>query len=263
MMELPEGRTLRIYVATVVGLGACMGVAAAAIGRGSNDSLLLLSLVLAGAVSERFKVSLFGDSHVSSSAILTMVAAVVGGPRDAVIVAALLGAAVNLGGIVPAYKTAFNVSVYVLTSLAFLGAFDALSHGTFASGYYELVPATVAVVADFALNALLVAVAIGMASNQSPLRVVRSQHLWLIPHYLPLGALVFVALAGYEAIGVPIIAVLALPVAGLQLTALLYSSLKRSYVARTDDLEQRLNTVNAELARLQELDNGRASQPAA
>ncbi len=253
MKQLPEGRTLRAYVAGIVGLGAIVGLPAVWAGSGSNDLALLFSLLLAGALSERFKVTLLGDCHVSSSAFLAMAAAVLGGPRDAVIVAAVLGVSANLGGVIPAYKTLFNVSVYLLSSLAFLGVFDALSHATAASGYYVVLVATAAVMVDFAVNALLVAIAIGLSSGRSPLRVMKEQHLWLAPHYLPLGVALFVAIAGYDAIGVPIVVLLALPIAGMQMATAVYSSLKGAYAAQTAEVEERIGAIQLELARLRAL----------
>lgn len=234
-------------------------------GGSSGDIVFLSMLVIAGAASERFKVGLFGDSHVSSSAFVIMVAALTGGARDATIVAAVLGVATNLGGTTPAYKTAFNVATYVLSGLAFVMTFDALmSHGAFSNPpYYGVIPATITALADFIVNALLVGGAIALSSHRRVASVAREKYAWLVPHYLPLGALLFVASVGYQSNGVGIVPVLAAPIAGIQCAQLLYSSLKRASEARIEDVEARIQAVQAELARSQSLLSGRPGGAAA
>src|SRR5438128_1900186 len=103
--SFPETLPLRVFVAAIVSAGATAIAVAGTMGSGSGDLLLLLGLILAGAASERFKVGLFGDSHVSLGAVTIMAAGLIGGPRDALLVASTVAVAVNLGGAVPLYKT--------------------------------------------------------------------------------------------------------------------------------------------------------------
>ncbi len=252
MIILPAQNRLRAYVTSIIAAGALAGLAAAVLGGGPTNISLLLALVLAGAVSERFKVSLFGDCHVSSSAFLAMMAGLIGGPADAVIVASALGLSSNLGGVLPLYKSLFNVAVYVLSSLAFLCAFDVMTaNAAFSNDTHRIVPATIAALVDFGVNSLLVAIAIGLATEQSPIRIIRRQHLWLTPHYLPLGALLVAAVVGYGAGGAVIVAVLAAPVAGIQIATFVYSSMRRAFESHIREVEVRIEAVQAELARMQ------------
>jgi hypothetical protein len=258
MITLPENKTLRSYVFVAIALAAVAVLTATIFGGSSSDLAFLSLLVLAGAVSERFKVSLFGDSHVSLSAFAIMVAAVIGGARDAIVVAAVLAVAANVGGRVPAYKTAFNVAAYVLSALSFVAIFDLLSSiGSLSKGPYLIVPATLAAMGDFAVNTLLIAGAVAFASQRSIRAVIQEKYLWLAPHYLPLGVLLYVSFTGYESIGVTVVPVLAMPVAGIQLAVLLYSSLKRSSDDQIREVEERIKAVQTELARAQMLIAGR------
>lgn len=265
MVSLRKNRTLKAFVLATIGFGAVGGALAGVLSDGSGDLLFLSLLVVAGTVSERFKINLFGDCHVSLSAFVAMAAGVVGGPRDAVIVAALLGLLANVGGAVPAYKTLFNIAVYVLSALSFVAVVSLLT--TFdglASGPYEIAALTPAVMIDFALNAMLVAVVVALASNTSAVAVVRTKYLWLAPQYLPLGALVFVASIGYQEIGAAIVLVLAVPVAALQLGSLLHANLRHSYDENISEVEERIIAVQLELARVQSASKQRGAQePAA
>lgn len=252
MVSLPEKQTLKAYVVVTAACALIAGLLTATLGGGSGDVLFLSLLVVTGTVSERFKINLFGDCHVSLSAFVAMAAGMIGGPRDAVIVAALLGLLANVGGTVPAYKTLFNVGVYVLSALAFVAALSLLTtFNGLASGPYQIIAATPAVMLDFAVNALLVAVAVGLASDTSAMAVMKQKYLWLTPQYLPLGALLFVAGIGYEEIGAVIVLVLALPVAAIQLGTLLYADLRHAYDADIAEVEQRIMAVQLELARVQ------------
>src|SRR2546426_4113528 len=120
LFSLPGRRSVATYVGAVVGAGAIAIALAGIFGSGSDDLVLVAALIIAGALSERFKVGLFGDSHVSLSAAACMAAGIIGGPRDVVLVAACMAIAANVGGVVPLYKTVFNIAVYALASLAFV-----------------------------------------------------------------------------------------------------------------------------------------------
>lgn len=257
VFSLPAGGALRGYAAAVTAAGALAAVLAATLGGGSDDAILIAGLVIAGAVSERWKVSLFGDAHVSLSAVVLMAAGLAGGPRDIAIVAPLVAVAVNLGGVVPLYKTAFNAAVYVLASLAFLATVNVFVMHTQPHDWLRVVlPATLGVGVYFVFNAALVGTAVSLASGESVLAVIRGRYLWLLPNYLPLGPIAAAFLFGYGSAGAWAIAIFALPAAAVQVAVYLFAALKRSSEARVLDVEERIRIIEAELAQVRRLDSG-------
>lgn len=257
LFSLPDGRTLRAYVAVVAAAGAGAAALAAALGHGSNDLGLIAGLLLAGALSERWKVGLFGDAHVSLSAAVLMAAGLAGGPRDVAIVAPLLAVAVNLGGTVPLYKTVFNAATYVLASLAFLATVNLFVPRPDAGDWLGIVvPATAGVGVYFAVNAGLVAVAVVIASGERLIDVVHGRFVWLLPNYLPIGAIAAAFMLGYDAIGAWAILVFAAPAAGVQVALALFAAAKRSGDERLREMEERMRVVEHELELVRRLDVG-------
>lgn len=255
IFSLPAGRALRAYVAVVTAAGATAAAFAATVGHGSGDVGLIAGLVVAGAVSERWKVGLFGDAHVSLSAAVLMAAGLAGGPRDVAIVAPLLAVAVNLGSVVPLYKTVFNAATYLLASLAFLVTVNIFVPQPDAGDWLHVVaPATAGVGVYFAVNAALVAVAVVLASGESMLDVVRGRFLWLLPNYLPVGAIAAAFLLGYDSIGAWAILVFAGPAAGVQIALVLFAAVKRSGEEQLREMEERMQAVERELALARRLD---------
>jgi hypothetical protein len=263
-MSMREHRTQQIYVGAVSLAGLSALVAAVVFGNSSSDPAFVLGLIAAGALSERFKVNLFGGSHISLSALACMAAALTGGARDGVIVAVVLALAVNLGGSVPAYKTCFNVATYVLSTLAFLLTYGLITGGfSWSFGPWLVVPLTCGALAHFAVNTSLVAGAIAIASGSSPFKVMRRQFLWLVPQYLPMGVLLFASEAGYASTGAWSLLVLAAPVLGIQAGMLLYANLKRAYDTKVQDVEERIRRVEAELAQVRRAELGGGGHAAA
>ena len=262
IFSLPDGRTLRAYVAIVTAAGVLAAALAATFGHGSGDAGLIAGLVLAGAVSERWKVGLFGDAHVSLSAAVLMAAGLAGGPRDIAIVAPLLAVAVNLGSVVPLYKTIFNAATYVLASLAFLATVNIFVPQPDAGDWLHVVaPATAGVGVYFAVNAALVAVAVVLASGERVLDVVRGRYLWLLPNYLPIGAIAAAFLLGYDSIGAWAILVFAGPAAAVQVALHLFAAVKRSGDERVQEVEERMRIVERELALARRLDGDGGARP--
>lgn len=242
---------LRWYIIVIVAAAAAAVAAVWTAGDGVHQGATLASVIAAGVLSERLKVSLFGDSHVSLSAFICMFAGVVGGATDLVIAALILGAATGLAGRVPSYKVVFNMGAYVLSSLAFLGVLRVLDAsrgpgGAIAARWASL---TAGVLAEYVVNAVVVGLAIALSSRRTLSDVVRAKFLWLLPHYLPLGALLLGAEVAYHAAGVWALVQLAIPVGAIQLAIFSYSALQRSYEARLAETEGRFERVQEELAR--------------
>jgi len=256
---MPEERSLQRLVAVVVACGGVAAALAGAFGSSSGDALLIAGLILGGALSERFKVRLFGDSHVSMSVFACMTAALVGGARDAAIVAPVLAIAANLGGKVPMYKTVYNCAVYTLSSLACVAAFEAMGPLRTAqpvTGW--MAGATLAALAYYAVNAGLVAAAVATASGRTLGAVWQEKFLWLAPHYVPVGTMVFAAEIAYRASGGWALLLLAVPIASTHVAMALYSSLNESSTARMAEAEGRYRAIEQELARVRRLDGSAA-----
>jgi len=247
---VPDGGWLRAHVLAVVILGGA--AAAGGVYRGGTlEPPLLIGLILAGAASERFKVGLFGDSHVSLAAAVCMATAIIGGPRDAVVVASLLALSCNLGGRLPLYKTLFNVAVYVLSTLAFRAAFQAFDVAPDSDAWPRIIiPATLASAAYFIVNAGLVAGAVGLAAERDIGSVVREKYLWLVPHYLPLGVLAAAFATVHAVAGAWAILIFGIPAASVQVALYQYSRSSKAHVERLREAEARIKKVEAELAML-------------
>jgi hypothetical protein len=255
VFELPTGRALIAFVVSVTAAGAAAITLAGFFGSGSGNLTLIAGLVIAGAVSERFKVGLFGDAHVSLAAVAMMAAGLIGGARDVVIVAPLIAIAVNVGGVVPFYKTAFNVAAYTLASLAFLGTVRLAGATPLTAAWPQsVVAATVGTAVYFALNTALIATAVSIASGNRFADVIRGRYLWLLPHYLPLGALAASLAHAYDPTGAWSIAIFAAPVAAVQFALYQYASLRRTNAASLREIEERMRLVEAELTLARTLD---------
>jgi hypothetical protein len=256
LLGLPGRTALKAYVTSTATAGVVAIALAAAFGAGTGDMALIAGLVVAGAASERWKVGLFGDAHVSLAAVAMMVAALAGGARDAVIVAPLVAVAVNFGGVVPLYKTAFNIAAYALATLAFLGTVRLCALTPIGDGWPEMViAATFGATAYFAVNTAMVAFAVALAAGGRATAVIRERYLWLLPHYVLMGAVAAMMAHAYAPAGAWVIAVFAVPVAATQVALHQYSTLKQQLnAARAQGVEERLKDVEAELALARRLD---------
>jgi hypothetical protein len=256
LFSLPTGRALIAFVASVTAAGAAAIALAGFFGGGSGNLTLIAGLVIAGAVSERFKVGLFGDAHVSLASVAMMAAGLIGGPRDVVIVAPLLAIAVNFGGVVPLYKTAFNAATYTLASLAFLSAVRFCDATPLTADWPQsVIAATIGSVVYFALNTALVTTAVSIASGQRFAETIRGRYLWLLPHYLPLGAIAASLAHAYDPAGAWSIVIFAAPVAGVQIALYQYATLRRANAVSLREVETRMRAVEAELTLARHLDS--------
>ena len=250
VLGLTGRRLLATYVGAVVAAGVTAIALAAAFGTTSGDLVLIVALIVAGALSERFKVGLFGDSHVSLAAATCMAAGIIGGPRDVVLVAPCVAIAANFGGALPLYKTAFNVAVYVLASLVFVGTFHLTAFVSVGADWPQmLIPATIAALAYFAVNVVFVAGAVSLSSSQPVAAVIKEKYLWLAPHYLPLGAVAAAMASGYGFAGAWIIPLFAIPLASIQMAMFQYSAARVRDLEQLRDAQARIEAVEAELER--------------
>lgn len=243
-------RELRLtwYVGVVVILSVVAGTACIAWGASSGSVGLVVGLIAFGASTERFKVKLFGETNISLSVLATGAAAVTGGAADAIIVAATVGAIVHLGSDSPLRKVAFNSAAYALSTVSFVLVYDLVGR-TVQTGTWtaELLPATVAVMADLSANALLVGIVLCLATGESLRQIVTRNYAFLTLQYLPFGAVIAVAGSGYPVLGVWIVPLLAVCAAGTQIMTSQYIAMRRAYEAGEQEIAELVERLDAQL----------------
>lgn len=197
-------------------VGAVGGAGAALLVTGlsrptSDDLLLLLSLVAAGALAERYAVSLF-RSDVSVGVAAVLVAAIVAGLWGIAVVAPPVVLAGHLRTNAAWYKRIYNVAVYLLAGGAFVGVFHAFGDSGAPDAWPQvLAPALLGALANFAINSGLIAAAIGVSEDQSVASRWRETFQWLLPQYVILGLVATAAASAYHVLDVWGLVVFAAP----------------------------------------------------
>ena len=181
------------------------GAVAAGLGAWSwqgQDLAALLVLALLAAVAERFDISLYGDSRVSLAFVPIFSAILLFGLWGLAVVVTVAVAASAIGVDRPLHKTLFNFGVLMLaggSSVLILQSFG--SAGSPSVLPQVIGPAALAAGANFAINSLLVAVAVGLSTGRHVWSVWDEKFRWLWPHYLILGGLGLAIAAAYTAMG--------------------------------------------------------------
>ena len=206
-------KRLAILVATVGATGAA--VLAFGASRYTADHLaVLLTLVVLGALAERYAVGLF-DSHVSVGVIAVLAAGMLAGLWGVALVAPPIVLAGQLGDDAAWYKRMYNVATYLLAGAAFAGCFHAFGPEP-AAWPSVLLPALLGTLANFAVNSGLVAMAIAVDLDEPLLAAWRRRYLWLLPQYMVVGLVATAAAAAYQVLGLWGLAVFAAPAAGIR-----------------------------------------------
>lgn len=214
-MEKKRNRPLQALVTAVV----CSGLAVLALGAAqhtSHDLDVLLTLIVLGALAERYAVGLF-SSYVSVGVVTVLVAAILSGPWGVALVAPAIVLAGELRTGSAWYKRLYNVAVYLLAGAAFAGIFRAFETQAAPDDWPEvLAPALLGAVANFAINSALVATAIALSKGGSPLTRWQQSYQWLLPQYLVVGLAAMAAATAYQVLGLWGLAVFAAPVIGIR-----------------------------------------------
>ena len=201
----------------------------------------LLVLALLAAIAERFDISLYGDSRVSLAFVPIFSAILLFGLWGLALVATVAVAASAIGVDRPAHKTLFNFGTLMLAGgasvliLRFFG--DAAQPDELPQA---IGPAALAAAANFVINSMLVAVAVGLSTGHRVWSVWDEKFRWLWPHYMVLGGLGLAIAAAYTAMGLwGILVFLAPPV-------MMHISI-RQYVDRTSKGVVELRRAHDEL----------------
>jgi putative nucleotidyltransferase with HDIG domain len=205
------------------------------------DWLGLGLLVAIAAASERFGISLYGDSSISIAFVFLLAAAMQYGAEGVLVVAPLMALAGHSFGSLPLNKLVYNVSVTTLGGLAAAGVFHVVT-GTLADAPQAavLLPALLAAGANYVVTAGLVAWIISLSAGDRLLQVWSEKYLWLLPHYVVLGVFGFIVAFGYQELGVPGLLVMTTP-------PLLIRYGIKQYVGRTTQTIAVLKATNSEL----------------
>lgn len=213
----PKQPDIRLWLWIAFVAVAGLAVLAFGASRPTSDELgLLLTLIVLGALAERYAVGLF-DSHVSVGVVAVLAAAVVAGPWGVALVAPPIVLAGDLGSDSAWYKRLYNVATYLLAGAAFAGVFQAFGDRATPDDWPEvLAPALLGALANFAINSGLVATAIALSNGEPVLAAWRQRYQWLLPQYLVVGLAAMATATAYHMLGLWGLAVFAAPVAGIR-----------------------------------------------
>jgi diguanylate cyclase (GGDEF)-like protein len=246
--ELPVAA--RIHVAAVMcgGIAACIW--SVRLGAFERPWLLLL-LVLTSIAAHTLKIDL--PLSTSSSTLSTGYAVGfaslllfgIGPVLWMMVSGAWAQCTLNTKGRNRWYQTAFSISTLTLSMLA-AGVTLAATGGTVLTAPADVVvPSIVAsALVYFLVNSTLMALAIGLSSNRSPLEIWDREFIWGAPNYF-MGALAAtVAVQGLHRFG---LAAIILLIAPLFLTYRLY----KAYVSRVDEMSRANRELHVEVQRAQ------------
>jgi putative nucleotidyltransferase with HDIG domain len=187
-------RPLRTYILAVLLAGVATPLVAASAGvvASLDDLWLALALAVATAFAQLRPVHLGPKIKLTVEDAATYAAAITLHPFAAVLVAGL-GTVVGLRFARPAswYNRAFNVAVVVLGTGASAGVYRALERDGGAS--LDAYAAVAAMVAKFAVENLLVDVAVALQLRRSPVAAWWQTHRAAIPHHVALYIVGFLA----------------------------------------------------------------------
>lgn len=188
-----------LVAATTVTAAACL-VGAALTDR-ANVSLALAAFVLLAALTDLREVRLPVVGVVTLSFVPVLAALIELGLWDALVVAAVSGAA-TAGFTRDRLKVTFNIANYVVSTCAAGLLYLALLPPE--SRFLEnVVPAFAATVVDFLVNTWLLAAVVALSSTGRIVSVWRRNYEWALPGYLTGATFALAAAWLYGALGIP------------------------------------------------------------
>jgi signal transduction histidine kinase len=188
----PQAARLYVGATTVVGAVVLGAMAPTTLPDPTLFLFLLLTVGVTSAWKVNLPISLASGSTLSVSYAADLMALLLLGPHAAVAIAAVGAWAqctVNVKRRYPLYRTAFSVAAEVLTMAATGAAYRALGggHGPFEVAAL-LKPLVGAIATYFLCNTSLVAMAIGLSTGRSPLRVWCDEFLWSATSFVVAGS---------------------------------------------------------------------------
>jgi serine phosphatase RsbU (regulator of sigma subunit) len=182
-------------------LAATAGLIAAAWIDGATVSLALGAFVLLAALTDLREVRLPVVGIVTLSFVPVLAALIELGLWEALVVAAVSGAA-TAGFTRDPLKVTFNVANYIVSTFAGGLLYLALlpADATFLE---KVVPAFAATAIDFLVNTWLLAAVVALSSANRAVTVWRNNYEWALPGYLTGATIAIVAAWLYAALGIP------------------------------------------------------------
>jgi serine phosphatase RsbU (regulator of sigma subunit) len=189
-----------LAVATTTLAAACCLIAAAW-ADGATVSLALGAFVILAALTDLREVRLPVVGIVTLSFVPVLAALIELGLWEALVVAAVSGAA-TAGFTRDPLKVTFNVANYIVSTFAGGLLYLALlpSEATFLE---KVVPAFAATAVDFLVNTWLLAVVVALSSSSRAFVVWRRNYEWALPGYLAGATFALVAAWLYATLGIP------------------------------------------------------------
>src|SRR5581483_9848637 len=202
-------RRLALLVGLVGALGTAAGIVGAIFGHSTDFVGLAVIVVLVG-LGEALSLELEETGSISVSAVGSLTAAAIIGPRAALPLAITMSAVAWSARRVSFHHNLFNVGIISLATLAATGIFSLHFSGPIGTGVF-VASGLVAGAAYFIVNTALLSVAVGLEGRESFVRVWRERFAWLTPHYVTYGFIAAVIYEAYKPIGAWAIVVFALP----------------------------------------------------
>jgi putative nucleotidyltransferase with HDIG domain len=204
------GRLLLSLVALVAASGVAIMAHAVVSAPESTDWWLLAALTCLAIFAERTDFSMYGSSRVSLAFVPIFAAILSGGFIGLALVVPLAVLASAWGR--PIYKTAFNFGTLMIAGAASVIVLKSFSDYNYVNDWPQvLAPATLAGMANFLVNSILVATAISLSGSARLRDVWKESFLWLLPHYVTLALIGLAIVAADGAIGVWGVAVFVAP----------------------------------------------------
>lgn len=246
--KLPA-QPLNLPLALLVGVTLAAGLALAALGalRADVEAWQAVAVfALLAVLAEKSDLSVYGDSRVSLAFVPIFASLILAGMTGLAIVVSLAMLASAAGR--PHYKTAFNFGALMVAGGASAAIFAAFSTGVHTRDWPALMGLSLfAGGVNFAVNSLLVALAIALSSRMTFVNVWKENFLWLWPHYLVLALLALAIVAAYELMGLWGIAVFLAPPLMMRLSIKQYLQRTTRSVYELRRAHTRLQTAHEQL----------------
>lgn len=193
-------RTTPLLTALIATVSAtALGVLVAAIlGWERQDATFLVALVALVVVSELVDFSPFPNSGVSISIAMIFAAGIFSGVPSVVVVALAIALADQLLHRVALRKAMYNAGLLIITGATFTATVDLLAKVPGDDWLGLMAPVMLGSLIAFAINLMLLALAISLETDRRPWSVAGADFAWMLPHYLILGVFALLMAAAYD-----------------------------------------------------------------
>jgi len=242
--------TLYILLVFLSGLAAVayFGPGISAISRSDLAGLIVLGFL--ATLFERFGVHVYGNTTVSVGMVTIFAIALLYGPAGAAVVSPLVAFAAEVFGPSQWYRRVFDMGTYTLASVAAALIFRALLGADPPVDGWLVPAALVAALANYGINAYLVAFAVSLTTDQGWWSVWKEKFQWLFPHYLVFGLLGLALAVAYRVLGVAGVLAFVVPPLMMRLAIRQYIGKTAQHVDELKRTNLELETVNREVLQM-------------